>query len=298
MLPEYRRRELWEKLGLRREELERWDDITTKLYVPMHDGVISQFEGYDDLIEFDWAGYVERYGDIQRLDRILEAEDDSPNRYKLSKQADVLMLFYLLSRPELERTLGDLGVQLDDDMVRRTIEYYGARTSHGSTLSRIVHSWVLSRLDRDQSWDLFRHALGSDISDIQGGTTKEGIHLGAMAGTVDLVQRGFTGLAVEGDVLMLDPSIPPRLGKLSTHLLFRRQWIDLEITTETVTIAPEPGPYAPVDVRIGGEHLVLDPGERRTVALDELDISRVEIPRGVAHPQNRRLSASSRARPR
>jgi trehalose/maltose hydrolase-like predicted phosphorylase len=41
------------------------------------------------------------------------------------------------------------------------------------------------------SWNLFREALESDICDIQGGTTHEGIHLGAMAGTVDIVQQGL-----------------------------------------------------------------------------------------------------------
>jgi HAD superfamily hydrolase (TIGR01509 family) len=34
-----------------------------------------------------------RYGNIQRLDLILEGENDSANRYKVSKQPDVLMLF-------------------------------------------------------------------------------------------------------------------------------------------------------------------------------------------------------------
>jgi hypothetical protein len=59
-----------------------------------------------DLEELDWEGYRERYGDIHRLDRILEAEGDSVNRYKASKQADVLMLFYLLSSDELRALLG------------------------------------------------------------------------------------------------------------------------------------------------------------------------------------------------
>ena len=63
--------------------------------------ILSQFEGYERLEEFPWPDYLARYGDISRLDRILEAEGDSPNRYKLSKQADVLMLFYLLSADEL-----------------------------------------------------------------------------------------------------------------------------------------------------------------------------------------------------
>ena len=69
------------------------------------DGVISQFEGYRDLPELDWADYRRRYGDIQRLDRILEAEGRSVDDYQASKQADVLMLFYLLSADELRELL-------------------------------------------------------------------------------------------------------------------------------------------------------------------------------------------------
>jgi hypothetical protein len=51
----------------------------------------------------DWEALEARYGDIQRLDRLLEAEGDTPNRYEASKQADVLMLFYLFSAEELEQ---------------------------------------------------------------------------------------------------------------------------------------------------------------------------------------------------
>ena len=123
LTPEFRRQELWEKLGLAHEELEHWSEISTKMLIPFHDGVISQFEGYADLKEFDWLGYTERYGDIMRLDRILEAEGDTPNRYKLSKQADVLMLFYLLSATELEELLTRLGYEWDPELIPRTIDY-------------------------------------------------------------------------------------------------------------------------------------------------------------------------------
>ena len=84
--------------------------------VPFHDdGIISQFEGYEQLAELDWDAYRARYGDIRRLDRILEAEGDTANRYKVSKQADVLMLFYLLSADELRELLERLGYRLDRD---------------------------------------------------------------------------------------------------------------------------------------------------------------------------------------
>jgi trehalose/maltose hydrolase-like predicted phosphorylase len=38
-----------------------------------------------------------------------------------------------------------------------------------------------------------KEARGSDVQDIQGGTTSEGIHLGTMAGTLDVLKRCYTG---------------------------------------------------------------------------------------------------------
>jgi len=140
VLPQRRRMELTETLGLRQEECSRWEELTRRIFVPFHDGVISQFEGYADLAELDWEHYVRRYGDIQRLDRILESEGRSANSFRVSKQADVLMLFYLLSADELRALLHRLGYRLTRETIKKTIEYYLARTSHGSTLSALVHA--------------------------------------------------------------------------------------------------------------------------------------------------------------
>lgn len=174
--------------GLSQEEIDRFARMSERMKVPFHDGVISQFDGYEKLEELDWDGYRERYGDIRRLDRILEAEGDSCNRYKASKQADVLMLFHLLSDEELAVLLGGLGYRWSAEAASRTVEYYLARTSHGSTLSAVVHASVLSRFRPGASAPFVVEALNSDIGDIQGGTTAEGIHLGAMAGAVLLCE--------------------------------------------------------------------------------------------------------------
>ena len=82
------------------------------MFVPFHaDGIISQFEGYEDLEELDWDGLAGAHGNIQRLDRILRAEGDDPNRYKAAKQADAVMLFYLFPDAELRRLFAQLGVR-------------------------------------------------------------------------------------------------------------------------------------------------------------------------------------------
>jgi alpha,alpha-trehalase len=268
LLPEHQRAELWDATGLTREEVEGWESMSRKMFVPFHDDlVISQFEGYEQLEEFDWPGYRERYGDIQRLDRILEAEGSSPNRFKLSKQADVLMLFYLLSADELRELFARLGYELPPEAIPRTIDYYLARTSHGSTLSRIVHAWVLARSDRALSWELFMQALESDVSDVQGGTTPEGIHLGAMAGTVDLVQRGYTGLEIRGDVLWFNPALPEELTALEFEVHYRGHRVTVQVSQDRLRVSTLPSAISPISVGCGEEVVELGPGETREFAL-------------------------------
>ncbi|WP_069171752.1 glycoside hydrolase family 65 protein [Streptomyces griseus] len=237
-LPGSRRRKLLEEMRIEPAELSRWEDVSHRLHVPYHRDVISQFAGYGDLAELDWDGLRARYGDIRRLDRILEAEGDTVNRYQASKQADVLMLGYLFSPRELSGLFRRLGHELDDETWRATTDYYLARTSHGSTLSSLVHAWVLARTRRADAWAYCEEALIGDIADIQGGTTEEGIHLGAMAGTLDFVQRGMTGLETRDDALRLSPATLPQLSKFGMRLRFRGHWdVDLRLRAERVRVA-------------------------------------------------------------
>jgi len=249
-------------------ELAHWDEVSRKLTVVFQDdGIISQFEGYAELAEFDWEGYKAKYGDIQRLDRILEAEGDTPNRYKVSKQADVLMLFYLFSAEELDEIFTRLGYAFDPECIPRNIDYYLARTSHGSTLSRVVHAWVLARQDRAASWQMFQEALSSDICDIQGGTTAEGVHLGAMAGTVDLIQRCYTGVELRRDALHFNPTLPTELHQLAFPLRYRRQSLEVEVNHETLTLTAGRRVTHPVSVVVRGRATELHPGDTRVFAL-------------------------------
>jgi len=246
VLSPIRRAELTASLGLTRDEIKQWEDISRRMFVPFHaDGVISQFEGYESLQEFDWDGYRERYGDIQRLDLILEAEQDTPNRYKLSKQADALMLFYVFSADELRALFGRLGYAFEPEAIQRTVTYYDDRTSHGSTLCRVVHAWVQARSNRRRATSYFAEALQSDVADIQGGTTREGVHLGAMAGTVDLIQRVSTGIEVTAGVLRLNPRLPEDMERLDMRIRYRGHSLDLRLTRKLLRVRErERGPAA------------------------------------------------------
>ncbi|MFH8800814.1 glycoside hydrolase family 65 protein [Streptomyces sp. NPDC017936] len=264
-LPAWRRDELCDRIGLDGGEPARWEEVSRRLRVPFHEGVISQFEGYGGLAELDWDAYRARYADIRRLDRILEAEGDTVNRYKASKQADVLMLGYLFSPAELRRLFGRLGYDLDDEIWHRTVDYYLRRTSHGSTLSGLVHGLVLARARRAEAWQYVREALEADIADIQGGTTGEGIHLGAMAGTLDLVQRGLTGLETREDALRLDPVPLPALSEYGFSLRYRGHWgVSVRRRSGRLEIGVPDSAEKPLHVVLADRAVTIAPGETGT----------------------------------
>ncbi|MEU9479986.1 glycosyl hydrolase family 65 protein [Streptomyces sp. NPDC048191] len=269
-MPEPRRRELTESAGLDEDEPARWEEISRTLHVPFHDGVISQFEGYGDLAELDWDGYRKRYDDIRRLDRILEAEGDTANRYRASKQADVLMLGYLFSAPELRCLFNRLGYCLDDRTWSATVDHYLHRTSHGSTLSGLVHGWILTRARRAGAWAFVQEALRGDIADLQGGTTGEGIHLGAMAGTLDLVQRGLTGLETRDGALCLDPVPLPELSSYGFALRYHGHWgVHLRLRSGLLEIAVPSSGRAPIDVCLRDRVVPVGPGEAARLVVPE-----------------------------
>ena len=224
------------------KELARWREITARMKVLINsDGLIHQFEGYMDLAELDWDDYRSKYENIARMDRILKAEGLSPDSYKVAKQADTLMLFYLLSMEDLKEIFTGLGYPFPEDIAKRNFDYYIQRTSHGSTLSRIVHAYVAERLgDDSRAVQFFYDGLRSDLFDIQGGTTQEGIHVGVMAGSVDLFLRFFAGISKEEDRITINPKLPERWQKIKCRIRYRNVWFKVSIDHREVRVMAEP----------------------------------------------------------
>ena len=231
-----RREEICLEVGFSSEEAELFRDLSRKMLICFHEGVISQFEGYEKLLPLDFGRYRERYGQIDRMDRILKAEGDSPDRYQVSKQADLTMLFYLFKPRELARVFHKLGYSFGSDTIQKNVRYYSERTSHGSTLSRVVYAAAYYSIDRNSGLELFREALASDIDDIQGGTTGEGVHLGAMAGTLSTFIQHFAGIDTGQYAVALDPRLPTGLVGFHVSLRYHGDWVTIDLAPERVKI--------------------------------------------------------------
>jgi trehalose/maltose hydrolase-like predicted phosphorylase len=240
--------------------------MSERMFVPFHDdGIISQFEGYENLAELDWDHYREKYGNIQRLDRILRAEGDDPDRYKLAKQADTVLLFFLFPEDELRQLFERLGYDYSPDTVSKNVAYYDQRTSHGSTLSFVAHAGILANRDPQSSWERYLVALESDACDVQGGTTQEGIHMGVMAGTLDLIQRGYMGSRIRDGVLYFDPKPVGNLDGLSFPMRFHEMPLEVKLEGGKLTVtAQSDGVNQSIQVGVGDSVREIQSGESYT----------------------------------
>ncbi|GLV59292.1 putative glycosyl hydrolase [Dictyobacter sp. S3.2.2.5] len=269
MLAERRRRALAERINLTSQEIETWRDMSRKMYVPFRDdGIINQFDGWDRLEDLDWDAYREKYGNIQRLDRILRAEGKEPDRYKLSKQADTVLLFYLFRQNELKEIFERLGYDYSPDILHKNVEYYDAHTSHGSTLSFVSYAGIYAEINLTTSWERYLVALESDVEDIQGGTTAEGIHMGVMSGTLDLVQRSYLGEVILDGVLYFNPKRIEQLRGLSLPMRFRGLLINVTLEEGRLRVGAEVNSLnQSVKVGVGKQVREIGSGESYTFQL-------------------------------
>lgn len=251
------------KTNVDEEILTSMADIRQKLTLEINqEGIIAQFEGYFDLKDLDWGHYKEKYKNIYRMDRILNAEGKSADAYKVAKQADSLMIFYNFSTAQVNDILTDLDYTLPEDYVEKNLHYYLQRTSHGSTLSRVVHAQLAAMVDdKNLAWKLYQEALSSDYHDIQGGTTAEGIHAGVMAATTFIPLTTFAGLDIREDILKFQPNLPTEWKDIAFNFSFRGIDFNINVTHETITLLASQA----TEVIVLGNTLCLEAQTQQTI---------------------------------
>ncbi|MEW6718455.1 MAG: beta-phosphoglucomutase family hydrolase [Chloroflexota bacterium] len=259
----HEKKNLLKRINLGDKELTRWKDIIRRIHIPLsEDGVLEQFEGYFDLQELDWEGYLREHQQISRMDRILKAEGKTPDEYKVAKQADALMAFYNLGVGGVKKVLSEAGYSPPADLLERNFRYYYPRTSHGSTLSKLVHSYLANRVgDERLSMQLYGEALKSDYADVQVGTTREGIHVGVMAGSAVLALRSYAGLDLSGEQVRIDPRLPGTWRKAGFNVDFRGARYFFEVTSKQVKIRVESKTQDEVGLLVREQRWGIPPGQ-------------------------------------
>ncbi|MBC8448103.1 MAG: glycoside hydrolase family 65 protein, partial [Chloroflexi bacterium] len=163
-------------------------------------GLMEQFEGFFELEDIDWQALEPRRHSIQSLLGI-----ERTNQVQALKQADVLMLLYLL------------GDRYDLDTKRVNWDYYQPRTDHtyGSSLSPAIHAILACELGMPEvAYEHFVRAALVDLEDVRGNAA-EGIHGASAGGVWQALVFGFAGLRLTAEGYTLNPRLPSAWRRLA-----------------------------------------------------------------------------------
>ena len=207
------------KLDLNPERLRRWADVIGRMLV-LHDpesGLIEQFEGFFELEDVNLADYEPRTRSMQTILGL-----ERTNRSQVLKQADVLMLLYLLCDRYDRRTL------------QANWDYYDPRTdyAHGSSLGPAIHAILACELDRpEEGYEHFMRAALVDLEDLRG-NTRDGIHAASAGGLWQAVVFGFGGVRLTDDGPVAAPRLPACWTRLKFRLQHKGRWYDFDLKSQ------------------------------------------------------------------
>lgn len=243
------KKEIWRRLDetLHLEKLRAdLSEKLPKLYLPQpegEEGIIPQFEGYFGLKYLDLTKYKES---SEVLTIYNDLSPDQINEYQVSKQGDLVVLFYLLE---------DL---FDEETKRNNYAYYEERTLHDSSLSKCTHGVVANDLGlHEEAYRFFRGASRVDLGE-EMKSSDAGIHSASMGGIWQAAVLGFGGIRIAGDQLRIHPSLPKEWERLEFGIVWQNAPLQVTVTQKSVTVKNQ---GAAVTVVLLGKETVIGEGE-------------------------------------
>ncbi len=211
--------ELAQQLNLTPNRLDRWTDIIAHVLVleDPETGLIEQFEGFFHLEDVNLADYEPRTKSMQALLGI-----EATSERQILKQADVLMLLYLL-RDRYHR-----------DIIQTNWDYYNPRTDHtyGSSLGPAIHAILACDLGNPaEAYEHFMRAALVDLEDVRR-NAQEGIHAASAGGIWQAVVFGFGGIRLTQNGPVACPHLPPGWTRLKFQLQWQGQQYDFDLKSE------------------------------------------------------------------
>ena len=221
------------RLGLTDKSTEQWQYIADHLVV-RHDpdtGLIEQCDGFFDLEDTDLSSFEPRTRSMQAILGI-----ERTNQCQVLKQADVLMLLYLLRD------------QYDRKTLQANWDYYAPRTDHtyGSSLGPAIHAIVASLLDMPT--EAYKHYMRAALVDLENvrGNAREGIHAASAGGLWQATVFGFAGIELTPEGPVAQPRLPSNWTRLRLQLVHRNKRYTFDLGPTSVRSATVEQASAPV----------------------------------------------------
>ena len=225
---------------------EEWKEKLPLIFLPQarEDMIIPQDKTYLTLKDIDLAKYKnqENVGSL-----FLEYNLDAVRKMQVSKQADIMILFFLLE---------DL---FPKEVKKANFEYYEARTLHDSSLSLSTHTILASDIgEKQKAYELFKKAVKIDLGENMK-TSDEGIHAASIAGIWQSIVFGFGGVRMFGETLRIYPNLPEEWNSLNFFLYFQGEKLQVTIAKGNGVTVKNISKGKEVEIEIiGTKHFVID----------------------------------------
>ena len=79
-----------------------------------------------------------------------------------------------------------------------------------------------------------------------------------MSGTVDIIQRCYTGMEIRDDVLWFNPRLPDEIEELKFQICYRSHWISIRLNQKKLRLDFDKGWADPVKININGKTKIFD----------------------------------------
>ncbi|MGL4672492.1 glycoside hydrolase family 65 protein [Cetobacterium sp.] len=234
-----------EKLDLD-SNLKVWKDKSEKIYLPVprkEDSVIPQDDTYltKEIIDLTKYKNQEHVGSLFK-----DYSLDQVNNIQVSKQADIMVLFYLLEN------------KFSTDVKKANWNYYEPKTLHDSSLSLSTHCVLASDMnDKDMAYDLFRRASEIDLGPNMK-TSDHGIHAASLGGIWQCIVNGFSGVRMLGGELRIDPKLPENWNEVSFPLNWHGVNLKVTVDKEVLTVVRNSDSDVEVKFTVHGNEYILD----------------------------------------
>ena len=238
------------KLDLNDKEVKLWKRIASRIITRINkNNIIEQFDGFFKLKKVA-LNKTDENG-IPLIPTNIKAKD--LGKTQIVKQADVLMLIYLLNDIFSAKTK------------LANYDYYISRTVHKSSLSAPMHAFIASEVgDLHRAYNLFNVAMRTDISNLYGNTA-EGAHAASLGGTWQALVFGFGGVAIRRKELFINPRMPRSWRKLKFCLSWRNASIKLQLTNDTIKIKVSCSKHKKIKIGIFDKLRILKTNKTHTV---------------------------------
>lgn len=206
------------------ERLKEWEEKAQYIYLPQPDSyshLIPQDDTYLHLQVID----LQKYRNQKVVASILaDYSMTQLSEIQVSKQADILVLFYLLED------------WFSKEVKAANWHYYEPKTLHDSSLSLSTHSLLACDVhDMDLAYEMFAKAARIDLGTNMH-SCNEGIHAASIGGIWKAAIMGFGGVRSWEGTLRLNPMLPRTWDRLSFPLYWQGSQLQVTVNRDKLEV--------------------------------------------------------------